>query len=219
MSATPPEPVAPSPPGRLASALWAGVFGTVLLWSGWRPHDVATWALEVSPAVIAALLLVATRRRFPLTRLAYGLILAHAVVLMVGGHWTYARVPAGDWFADAFGLARNHYDRLGHLFQGFVPAIVVRELLLRRTPLGPGAWLAGLVFWVCLGFSAFYELIEWWVALLSEEAAESFLGTQGDVWDTQWDLFLCGVGAAAALLALSRIHDRALGLAPGPERS
>jgi putative membrane protein len=185
----------------------------VLLWSGWRPHDVATWALEVSPAVIAAALLAATRRRFPLTPLAYGLILAHAIVLMIGGHYTYARVPAGDWFADAFGLARNHYDRLGHLFQGFVPALVVRELLLRATPLRPGAWLTGLVFWVCLGFGAFYELIEWWVALLSEEAAESFLGTQGDVWDTQWDLFLCGVGATLSLLALARIHDRALGLA------
>lgn len=219
MSAPPPEPVTPPPPGRRASACWAGVFGAVLLWSGWRPHDVATWALEVSPAVIAAALLAATRRRFPLTPLGYGLILAHAIVLMIGGHYTYARVPAGDWFADAFGLARNHYDRLGHLFQGFVPALVVRELLLRATPLRPGAWLTGLVFWVCLGFSAFYELIEWWVALLSEEAAESFLGTQGAVWDTQWDLFLCGVGAAVSLLVLLRIHDRALGLdddAAGP---
>jgi len=134
----------------------------------------------------------------------------HAVILMVGGHYTYARVPLGFWAQDVFDFARNHYDRLGHLAQGFVPAILAREILLRRTPLVPGAWLFLLVLSVCLAFSAFYEMLEWWTALLGGVAATDFLGTQGDVWDTQWDMFLAGVGATAALLLLSRLHDKQL---------
>ena len=193
-----------------AAHAWVVAAGVVLLWSGIAPHDRITWWLEVSPVLIGAPLLLATARRFPLTPLLYGLLLAHAVILMVGGHYTYARVPLGVWAQEVFGFARNHYDRLGHLAQGFVPAILAREILLRRTPLVPGGWLFLLVVSVCLAFSAFYEMLEWWTALLGGIAATDFLGTQGDVWDTQWDLFLAGVGAAAALLLLSRLHDRQL---------
>jgi putative membrane protein len=182
----------------------------LLVLSGIGPKDRYTWLLEVAPAVAAAVLLVATYRRFPLTPLAYRLIFLHACVLMLGGHYTYAEVPLGFWARDLFGLARNHYDRLGHFVQGFVPAIVAREILLRKTPLKPGGWLFFLVTCVCLAVSAFYEFIEWWTALLSGEAAMAFLGTQGDVWDTQWDMFLCLLGAIASQLLLSRRHDREL---------
>ena len=182
----------------------------MLAWSAYRPHDYPTWWLEVSPALVALLVLAATRRRFPLTPLAYGLILLHAVVLMVGGHYTYAEVPAGDWLRDWTGGERNNYDKLGHLVQGFVPAIVARELLVRLRVVGRRGWLGLLVVCICLAISAFYELLEWWVALLSEEAAESFLGTQGYVWDTQSDMFLALVGAVMALVLLSRLHDRQL---------
>jgi putative membrane protein len=185
--------------------------GAVLLvLSGIGPKDRYTWLLEVAPAVAAAILLVATYRRFPLTPLAYRLIFLHACVLMLGGHYTYAEVPLGFWARDLLGLARNHYDRLGHFVQGFVPAIVAREILLRKTPLRPGGWLVFLVTSVCLAISALYEFIEWWTALLSGEAAMAFLGTQGDVWDTQWDMFLCLLGALAAQILLSRVHDREL---------
>lgn len=190
--------------------VWVAAAGAVLLWSGIAPHDRITWWLEVSPVLIGAPLLLATARRFPLTPLLYGLLFAHAVILMVGGHYTYARVPFGFWMQDAFDFARNHYDRIGHLAQGFVPAILAREILLRRTPLVPGGWLFLLVLSVCLAFSAFYEMLEWWTALLGGIAATDFLGTQGDVWDTQWDMFLAGVGASAALLLLSRLHDKQL---------
>lgn len=156
------------------------------------------------------MLLAATRKRFPLTPLAYWLILFHAVVLMVGGHYTYAEVPAGDWLRELVGGARNNYDKLGHLAQGFVPAIVAREILLRNRVVGRRGWLSFLVVCVCLAIAAVYELLEWGVALLSEEAAESFLGTQGYVWDTQSDMFLAGVGAVLALLTLGRFHDRQL---------
>jgi putative membrane protein len=193
-----------------AAQIWAAAAGVVLLWSGIAPHDRITWWLEVSPVLIGAPLLLATARRFPLTPLLYGLLFAHAVILMVGGHYTYARVPFGFWMQDAFDFARNHYDRIGHLAQGFVPAILAREILLRRTPLVPGGWLFLLVLSVCLAFSACYEMLEWWTALLGGVAATDFLGTQGDVWDTQWDMFLAGVGASAALLLLSRLHDRQL---------
>jgi putative membrane protein len=152
--------------------------------------------------------LVATARRFPLTPLAYRLIFVHALILMLGGHYTYAEVPLGDWVADALGLARNPYDRLGHLAQGFVPAIVVREILIRRSPLRPGRWLTFLVVCVCLAISAAYELVEWWSALIGGENADAFLGTQGDQWDTQWDMFTALVGAIAALALLGRYHDR-----------
>jgi putative membrane protein len=193
-----------------AAQIWAAATGVVLLWSGIAPHDRITWWLEVSPVLLGAPLLLATARRFPLTPLLYGLLFAHAVILMVGGHYTYARVPFGFWMQDVFDFARNHYDRIGHLAQGFVPAILAREILLRRTPLVPGGWLFLLVLSVCLAFSAFYEMLEWWTALLGGIAATDFLGTQGDVWDTQWDMFLAGVGATAALLLLSRLHDRQL---------
>ncbi|MEV4703947.1 DUF2238 domain-containing protein [Actinoplanes sp. NPDC049316] len=172
--------------------------------------SIGTWLLEVSAAVVAAVILVATYRRFPLSPLAYRLILAHALILMVGGHWTYAEVPAGDWVRDTLGLARNPYDRLGHFAQGFVPAIVAREVLLRRTPLRPGGWLAALVMCVVMAFSATWELFEWLAAMVGGSSADDFLGTQGDVWDTQWDMFCAGLGAATSLLLLTRVHDRQL---------
>ena len=181
-----------------------------LVWSGWAPSDRFTWWLEVAPVLLAVPLLIATARRFPLTPLAYLLIALHAYVLMIGGHWTYAQVPAGFWVKDALGLARNPYDRLGHLMQGFVPAILARELLVRTSPLRGSGWLAPLVVCVCLAISACYELIEWLVAVATGSAAEAFLGTQGDVWDTQWDMAMAGMGAVLALLLLSRIHDRQL---------
>jgi len=189
---------------------WAAIFSLVLIWSGWNPHDYPTWWLEVLPALVAAALLLVTRKCFPLTPLLYALILLHAIILMVGGHYTYAEVPAGDWLRDLTGGNRNNYDKLGHLAQGFVPAMVARELLLRLGVLARKSWLGFLVMSICLAISAFYELVEWWVALLSSEAAESFLGTQGYVWDTQSDMLFALIGAIAALLMLSRLHDRQL---------
>ncbi|HEU0104708.1 MAG TPA: DUF2238 domain-containing protein [Vicinamibacteria bacterium] len=179
-------------------------------WSGLRPHDYFTWLLEVAPILIGVPILIATRRRFPLTPLAYRLIFVHALILMAGGHYTYAEVPLGDWVKDALGLARNHYDRLGHFAQGFVPAILAREILLRKTPLSRGGWLFFLVTCVCLAISACYELVEWWTAVATGEAATAFLGTQGDPWDTQWDMFTALVGALAGQLTLARVHDREL---------
>ena len=193
---------------ELAGLLIAGA--AIFVWSGIRPHDVTTWVLEIFPIVIALPILFFTRRRFPLTRLAYYLIFLHAVILMVGGHYTYARVPLGFWVQDLLGLARNHYDRLGHFAQGFVPAIIAREILVRNTPLRARGWLFFLVTCVCLAVSAFYEFIEWWSALMGGDAATDFLGTQGDVWDTQWDMFLAFIGAMTAQLTLGRLHDRQL---------
>jgi putative membrane protein len=193
----------------LRAALLAVVLAG-LLWSGWAPHDRFTWWLEVAPVLLVLPLLLATARRFPLTPLLYVLIALHAWVLMVGGHWTYAEVPAGFWVKDALGLARNPYDRLGHLMQGFVPAIAARELLWRTSPLRGSRWLPPLVVCVCLAVSACYELVEWLVAVGTGSAAEAFLGTQGDVWDTQWDMAMAGVGAVLALLLLSRMHERQL---------
>ena len=172
--------------------------------------EPGTWILEVFPIFLAIPLLVATAKRFPLTPLAYRLLFVHALILMVGGHYTYAKVPLGFWVQDALHLARNHYDRLGHFAQGFVPAIVAREVLLRRSPLQRGKWLFFLVTCVCLAVSASYELIEWLAALLGGSSADAFLGTQGDVWDTQWDMFMALVGAITSLLLLSRVHDRQL---------
>jgi putative membrane protein len=172
--------------------------------------EPGTWILEVAPIFLIAPILVLTARRFPLTPLVYRLLFVHALILMVGGHYTYARVPLGFWAQDVFGLTRNHYDRLGHLAQGFVPAMLAREVLLRRSPLERGKWLAFLVVCVCLALSATYELIEWLAAVLGGSAADAFLGTQGDVWDTQWDMFMALVGATSALLLLSRLHDRQL---------
>jgi putative membrane protein len=186
------------------------VVAAALVVSGLGPCDRLTWFLEVLPVLIAAPLLVATWRSFPLTPLAYWLIAIHALILILGGHYTYARVPLGFWIQDLFDFSRNHYDRIGHLMQGFGPAIIVRELLIRTSPLAPGKWLFTLVLFSVLGVSATYELTEWWAALAGGEAAGAFLGTQGDVWDTQWDMFLAGCGAIASQVVFERLHDRQL---------
>ncbi len=172
--------------------------------------EPGTWLLEIAPILLIAPILVLTARRFPLTPLVYRLLFVHALILMLGGHYTYAKVPLGFWVQDALHLGRNHYDRLGHFAQGFVPAIIAREILLRRSPLQRGKWLFFLVTCVCLAVSASYELIEWLAALLGGSSADAFLGTQGDVWDTQWDMFMALVGALSALVLLSRVHDRQL---------
>ena len=178
--------------------------------SGIAPHDRLVWFLEVSPILIGLPILVATYRRFRLTPVLYWLLLGHALILALGAHYTYAQVPLGHWVQHLWELDRNPYDRLGHLAQGFVPAILAREILLRRSPLEPGKWLFFLVVCVSLAFSAFYEMLEWWAAVLGDEAADAFLGTQGDVWDTQWDMFLALVGSILAQLSLGRYHDRQL---------
>ncbi len=179
--------------------------------SGLRPYDRVTWLLEVGPVLIGAPLLIASYRRFPLTPLLYRLLLLHALILILGGHYTYERVPLGFWLQDLLDLSRNHYDRLGHVAQGFIPAILAREILLRLSPLQRGKWLFFLVVCVCLAFSAFYELLEWRTAAIMGEEADAFLATQGDVWDSQWDMFLALLGAIASQLLLSRLHDRELG--------
>jgi putative membrane protein len=194
---------------RLLSVLLAGVLG-VLVWSGWSPKDRLTWVLEVFPVVVVVPLLLATRRRFPLTTLVYSLIAVHATILMIGGRYTYAEVPLFNWIRDLFHLARNHYDRLGHFAQGFVPAIVAREILLRKTALRRGGWMFFLVTCVCLAISAFYELVEWSAAVTTGTAADAFLGTQGDPWDTQKDMLLAGIGAIVSQLTLASTHDRQL---------
>ena len=186
------------------------VVAVALVASGIGPHDRLTWFLEVLPVLVATPLLVTTWRRFPLTPLLYWLIAIHALILILGGHYTYARVPLGFWMQEAFDFSRNHYDRIGHLMQGFGPAIIIRELLIRTSPLAPGKWLFTLVLFSVLGVSATYEFTEWWAALAGGEAAGAFLGTQGDVWDTQWDMFLAGCGAIASQLLFARLHDRQL---------
>ncbi len=190
-------------------ALLALVLG-VLAWSGVAPHDRFTWFLEVAPVLVGLPIVLLTARRFPLTPLAYTLLALHACILMVGGKYTYAEVPLGFWVRDALGWTRNHYDRLGHLAQGFIPALVAREVMLRTSPLRPGKWLFFLVLCFALALSATYELVEWWTAAGTGEAADAFLGTQGDVWDTQWDMMLAGIGAITSQLLLSRWHDRQL---------
>jgi putative membrane protein len=194
---------------------WIVVFAGVLLWSGLEPRDTVTWMLEVAPAVAAAIILFATRRRFPLTRLAYVLILFHCIILMVGGHYTYAEVPAGQWVSELFDMPRNNYDKLGHFVQGFVPAIVAREVTIRFDVFNSAAWRNFFIVCFCLAVSAFYELVEWWVALLSGEGADAFLGTQGYIWDTQSDMFIALIGAVLALVLLGRPHDRQLALLNG----
>lgn len=186
------------------------IVGIVFCWSGWRPHDRFTWWLETTPGLAGLVILLATYRRFPLTTLCYTLIALHICVLCVGGHYTYARVPAFDWLRTVFGWQRNHYDRLGHFMQGFVPAIIAREVIIRLGVVNRQKWIPFLVVSVCLAISAFYELVEWWTALLSGSAANDFLGTQGDVWDTQSDMCLALIGAVCALLFVSSFHDRAL---------
>ena len=186
------------------------VFVGALLWSVWRPHDLFTWFLEVFPALIGIALVLATHRRFPLTTLLLSLLLVHAIILMVGGHYTYAEVPFGFWMQRTFGFARNHYDRIGHFAQGFVPAILAREILIRRNVVRGRGWLFLIIVALCTAFSATYELFEWAVAANTGDRSDAFLGTQGDVWDTQKDMFLCFLGSIIAQLLLGRVHDRQL---------
>lgn len=189
---------------------WAAIFLVVLIWSGINPKDQLTWLLEVLPAVIGAIVLVTTYNRFKLTPLLYGLILFHCLVLMVGGHYTYADVPLFDYIKPIFGFERNNYDKLGHFVQGFVPAMIARELLIRKSVVNGSTWRNLYIVCFCLALSAFYEIIEWWVALASGETAEAFLGTQGYIWDTQSDMALALLGALLAIGILSRLHDKQL---------
>jgi putative membrane protein len=196
--------------------VWLSLYTLVLIWSGINPHDYLTWMLEVSPAVIGLIVLAVTHKNFPLTPLLYTLILVHCIVLMIGGHYTYAEVPLFDDLKSVFGFERNNYDKVGHFLQGFVPALIARELLLRKHIIPSAAWRNFFIVCFCLAFSAFYELIEWWVALASATAAEAFLGTQGYVWDTQSDMGFALLGALLALLLCSQLHDRQLAqLKPG----
>ncbi|HEV2804904.1 MAG TPA: DUF2238 domain-containing protein [Chthoniobacterales bacterium] len=182
----------------------------VILWSGWQPHDRFTWWLEASPGLAGIAVLLATYRRFRFTTLVYTLIALHVCVLCVGGHYTYARVPLFDWLRPLFAWQRNNYDRLGHFMQGFVPAMIAREIIIRLEVLKRQNWLPFVVVSICLAISAFYELIEWWTALLSGSAANDFLGSQGDAWDTQSDMCVALIGAISALILLSALHNRAL---------
>lgn len=190
--------------------LWLLTFLAVLIWSGIDPKDRFTWFLEVAPALIALPILAFTRKRFPLTPLIYVLILIHCIILMIGGHYTYAEVPLFNWLRDSFDLTRNNYDKVGHFAQGFVPALVAREIFIRNVIINGTVWRNFLIVCFCLAVSAFYELIEWWVALVSEEAAEAFLGTQGYAWDTQSDMGWALFGALLALGLFGRLHDRQL---------
>jgi len=193
-----------------ARIIWIVLFLAVLIWSGIEPKDRMTWFLEVLPAVLGGIVLWFTRVRFPLTTLVYVLILVHCIILMVGGRYTYAEVPLGDWMREMFDGTRNNYDKIGHFAQGFVPALIARELVIRLGVFNSAAWRNFFIVCFCLGFSAFYELIEWWVALLSDEAAEAFLGTQGYAWDTQSDMGWALFGALLGLSLLGRWHDRQL---------
>jgi putative membrane protein len=199
------------PPSHLLLLL--GV-AAVFVWSGWRPADRLTWWLEIFPGLAGLIILAATYRRFRFTTLCYTLIALHISVLCVGGHYTYAHVPLFDWLRPIFGWHRNHYDRLGHFFQGFVPAMITREIFLRLKVLNRTGWLPFLVGSVCLAISALYELVEWITALIGGSGATAFLGTQGDVWDTQEDMFTALMGAICALLFFSRIQDRAIARLP-----
>ena len=190
--------------------LLLALVAAALVVSGISPTDRLTWWLEALPVLIALPLLTLTAQRFPLTNLLYVLIAFHALVLLLGAHYTYARVPLGDWVRDTFGLMRNPYDRLGHLVQGFVPAIIAREILLRKSPLQRGGWLFFIVSSICLAFSACFELFEWLIAVIGGGSADAYLATQGDVWDTQWDMFCALCGSVIAQLTLASFHDRAL---------
>lgn len=182
----------------------------VLIWSGIGPKDYPTWVLEVLPVMIGLALIVPTYNKFRLTDLLYILIAIHCVILCVGGHYNYAEVPAGFWVQEWFGFSRNHYDRLGHFFQGFMPAILAREIFIRAKIVNGGKWIFILAVSVCLAFSAFYELIEWWVAIFAGDGSANFLGTQGDVWDTQWDMFIALIGAISSQALFWKLHDRQL---------
>ena len=186
------------------------VLALIFIWSAIHPYDYFIWFLEVFPVIIALPILVFTYKKFPLTPLLYLLILLHAIILMVGGHYTYAEVPVFNWLRDTFDLSRNYYDRVGHFAQGFVPAMIAREILLRKNIVKKSGWLFFIVCCICLAISACYEFIEWWVAVASGEGADAFLGTQGDVWDTQWDMFIALIGAILAQILLSNRHDKQL---------
>lgn len=186
------------------------IVALVFCWSGWHPHDRFTWWLEIAPGLAGIIILLATYRRFTFTTLCYTLIALHICLLCVGGHYTYARVPVFDWLRPVFGWERNHFDRLGHFMQGFVPAIIAREMFVRLQVVNRKKWIPFFVVSVCLAISAFYELVEWWTAHVSGSAANDFLGTQGDVWDTQEDMCMALIGVVCALLFLSYFHDRAL---------
>ena len=194
----------------MAKWVWLIIFFATLIWSAIAPKDYYTWFLEVLPALIGIIVLALTRTRFPLTPLCYQLILLHCLILMVGGHYTYAEVPLFDWIRDSFELQRNNYDKVGHFAQGFIPAIIAREIVIRKQVITFPRWRDFFICCFCLAFSAFYELIEWWVAVLSGTGAEAFLGTQGYIWDTQSDMLLALIGAVAALVLLGRWHDRQL---------
>ena len=193
---------------RRRAVVWVAIFVAALIWSAVEPRDYLTWLLEVSPALAGAIVLAWTWHRFPLTSLVYWLILVHAIILMIGGHYTYAEVPLFDWIGRVLGESRNNYDKLGHLAQGFVPALIAREIIIRRRVVNGAVWTHFITVCICLAISAAYELIEWGVAMMSGQAADAFLGTQGYIWDTQSDMAFALVGAIAALALLSRIHDR-----------
>jgi len=184
------------------------IFGIIFIWSMINPKDYFTWFLEVLPAIMGVLVLILTFTRFSFTRFTYALILAHCCILMVGGHYTYAEMPLFDWIKEVFHLSRNNYDKVGHFAQGFVPAIISREFLIRKNVVNGRGWLSVIVVAICVALSAIYEFIEWFVALIIGEAADSFLGTQGYVWDTQSDMLYATIGALAALIFLSKIHDK-----------
>lgn len=189
---------------------WAATFLGVLLWSAIEPKDMTVWWLETAPAIAGAIVLLVTRRRFPLTTLTYVLILVHCIILIVGGHYTYAEVPLGDWVRDAFDQSRNNYDKLGHFVQGFIPALIAREIVVRLRVFNFAGWRNFFIVCFCLAVAAFYELIEWWVAVTAGESAEAFLSMQGYAWDTQADMWTALVGAVVGLLLLARWQDRQL---------
>ena len=193
-----------------AHRLCLAAFFTVFAWSGYKPNDRFTWFLEVLPALIGLAICAFLWNRFRFTTLVYAIITVHCMVLMVGGRYSYAEVPLFNWIRDEFGHARNHYDRVGHFMQGFGPALIAREGLLRLDVIRDHRWLNPIIVSIILALSAVYEFFEWWIALLTGESATQFLGTQGDQWDTQWDMFICTIGACLALALLSRAHDRAL---------
>ncbi|USH01485.1 DUF2238 domain-containing protein [Grimontia kaedaensis] len=192
------------------STIWLAIFFAVFIWSAINPKDQFTWFLEVAPALIALIALAMTRKSFPLTQITYFFILVHCVILMVGGHYTYAEVPLFDYIKEITNTARNNYDKVGHFAQGFIPALVAREILIRNSVIPSPRWRNFFIVSFCLAFSAFYELIEWWVAIMSGESAEAFLGTQGYIWDTQSDMFLAMIGAITSLVLLGKIHDKQL---------
>ncbi len=190
--------------------IWIVIFFSVFIWSGIHPKDYFTWFLEVFPALMGFIAVTVTYKKFKLTDLTYTLILIHCMILMIGGHYTYAEVPLFDWLRDYFGFERNNYDKVGHFAQGFIPAIIAREIFIRKSVIKGASWRNFIIVCVCLAISAFYELIEWWAALLAGGTAEAFLGTQGYVWDTQSDMALALSGAILSLMFLSRLHDKQL---------